>query len=100
MTTNRDPKIYIIEVLHKNPYKHPSVVGEYVLDAELGSATFLTTKDIDCATAFRLDQACTICSNFNKTNPEFFNIRLKPTFNVPIEYGKNEYTIASKLNDL
>lgn len=95
----RDPKIYMIEVLHKNPFRHVALVGEYLLDVSIGAAFFSTTKHVDCATVYSLDEASTICSNFNKMSPEHFVIKLKPIFNVPIQYGKDNYTLPSKLND-
>jgi len=94
----RDPKIFIIQVFFKNPFKHKSLMGEYILDVTIGAAYFSLTKDIECAAAFSLDQASIICSNFNKMSPEYFVIKLKPQFTVPIEYGKDNYTLPSKLN--
>lgn len=96
--TFRDPKIYIVEVLYKNPFKHHSLVGEYILDVTIGGAHFSTTKHIECASVFTLDEASTICANFNKMSPEYFQIKLKPELQVPIEYGKDNYTLPSKLN--
>jgi hypothetical protein len=97
--TFRDPKIFIIEVFFKNPFKHKSLMGEYILDVTIGGAYFSTTKDIECAASFSLDQASIICSNFNKLSPEHFVIKLKPQLSVPIEYGKDNYTLPSHLND-
>ena len=95
----RDPKIYMVEVLHKNPFRHVGLVGEYLLDVSIGAAFFSTTKHVECASVYSLEQATIICANFNKMSPEHFVIKLKPTFNVPIEYGKDNYTLPSKLND-
>jgi len=97
--TFREPKIYMVEVLYKNPFKHQSLVGEYILDVTIGGAYFSTTKHMECASVFTLDKASTICANFNKMSPEHFVIKLKQDLRVPIEYGKDNYTLPSKLND-
>lgn len=95
----RDPKIFIIEVHHKNPFKYNGLVGDYLVDVSIRSAFFSTTKHIDCANTFSLDEASIICSNFNKMHPEHFICKLNSTFKVPIEYGKDNYTLSSKFND-
>jgi len=95
MSTYRDPKIYVIEIVHKSPYKYPNVVGDYIEDCSLGAAFFKRTKDYELAMLFNLEEASRISACFNKMHPEHFKIALYHHFKVPIEYGKKNYIIPS-----
>lgn len=95
----RDPKIYGVSIISRNPILDSNVPIGYVLDCSIRDALYTQTVDMDCASRFSLDEATHLAASLNKLFPEYFCVFLIPTYKVPFEYGKQgEYTIQSQLD--
>lgn len=95
----REPKMFVVELYYKNPAQYPDVSTEFITDVSVRDALYLTTKVIENAQVFCLEEASHICASFNKMFPEFFVITLHQTYKVPLDYGKSNYTLESHISE-
>jgi hypothetical protein len=99
--TFRDPQIYAVEIHSKDPNRKVSVPFEFLYEYSLKEGWYNGTKQPEFAKKLTLSEASMFVSSFSKMYPEFFNIVLIKSYNVPVELGKNNTIILeSALNEM